>query len=173
MTDTQVEQLLLEKFIQLSLNVHGACVLKKFIFCCEHGNLLLAISNIIFNNFMLICKNSYGNYVIQELMNKVFRNLNKQNKPQFDLGLGLNMPMINYTLRNIIFVNFISLSVDPFGYFIAEYFIKIISKEEAQKILMNLLQNQTTFFNFSNMKLGRQILGKLYQKINNQINQSC
>lgn len=147
----KVNQLILENFVSLSLNTHGACVVKKFIQNCENRQTQFFMCQIAFNNFILLCKNQFGNYVIQDLFKKT-----------------LNIPELNIIFRNYITANFIILSLDPFGYFIVDFYLKMISIQEIKMILMNINKCQSSLSLLSSNKLGTNILSKIYQRIKEQ-----
>jgi hypothetical protein len=52
----------------LSRDIYGVLAVKQFIYYSKNKNIINTFTNSIFNNFISICENKYGNYLIQYLL---------------------------------------------------------------------------------------------------------
>ena len=148
----KINEIILNNLYELCIDMYGVCVVKKFINNTNnqiYSNIL--IKN-IFINFYKIAKNNYGNYAIQNLIDKFYKNEN----------------FMNYLL-NLIFYNninnFLDISINRFGSHIVEYIISKLGKSKKKKIFLDIYNNisngnliiKTIYFN----KYGKYVINKL------------
>lgn len=139
----KINTLLIENLLNLSLDVHGVCVVKKFISNCEDQNMLYVIVSVFLSNFMQISENKYGNYAIQSLIDKLYFHKN----------------LFGFLKQKIV-SHFVELSTSSFGVHIVDSFLKKLTVEEKQSIFYYLTGNlliQKMYLN----KNGKTILYKL------------
>ena len=70
----ELNELILQNFPKLCLDVNGICLIKNFIRTNSIESEMEKMKMIITNNFLLLAQSSYGNYAIQFLMEKLPKN---------------------------------------------------------------------------------------------------
>ena len=70
----QFNQIFVQFIIILSRDMYGLCALKKFIGYTKNELIIKQIFHTIMNNFINISSNQYGNYLIQYLLEKWWKN---------------------------------------------------------------------------------------------------
>ena len=135
----KINALILENILPLSSDIHGVCVVQKFISSCEDYNTLVYLSKVFNQNIFFLGENQYSNYAYQVLL--------KKTKPYQEL---------NELLSNGILSNFIRLSMNQYGNHIVEIFLDNISKNKKRKF----------FFNWSKIFLNKNMMYKVDEKYN-------
>ncbi len=148
----KINEIILKNLYELCIDMYGVCVVKKFINNTNNQIYCNILIKNIFINFYKIAKNNYGNYAIQNLIDKFYKNEN----------------FMNYLL-NLIFYNninnFLDISINRFGSHIVEYFISKLGKSKKKKIFLDIFNNisngnliiKTIYFN----KYGKYVINKL------------
>ena len=148
----KINEIILKNLYELCIDMYGVCVVKKFINNTNNQIYCNILIKNIFINFYKIAKNNYGNYAIQNLIDKFYKNEN----------------FMNYLL-NLIFYNninnFLDISINRFGSHIVEYFISKLGKSKKKKIFLDIfgaisngnLIIKTIYFN----KYGKYVINKL------------
>ena len=117
----------------LSNDAYGVCAVKKFIGYTQNELLRKQFLNLIMNNIINISRNEYGNYLIQYLLEKLWKSQEGKN------------------LKKLIFSKFLILASNYYSSFICDLFYKLSSEDEKKslatfiksnnKIVDNLLKN--------------------------------
>ena len=148
----KINEIILNNLYELCIDMYGVCVVKKFINNTNNQIYCNILIKNIFINFYKIAKNNYGNYAIQNLIDKFYKNEN----------------FMNYLL-NLIFYNninnFLDISINRFGSHIVEYLISKLGKSKKKKIFLDIFNNisngnliiKTIYFN----KYGKYVINKL------------
>ena len=148
----KINEIILNNLYELCIDMYGVCVVKKFINNTNNQIYCNILIKNIFINFYKIAKNNYGNYAIQNLIDKFYKNEN----------------FMNYLL-NLIFYNninnFLDISINRFGSHIVEYLISKLGKSKKKKIFLDIYNNisngnliiKTIYFN----KYGKYVINKL------------
>ena len=139
----KINALILENILPLSSDIHGVCVVQKFISSCEDYNTLVYLSKVFNQNIFFLGENQYSNYAYQVLL--------KKTKPYQEL---------NELLSNGILSNFIRLSMNQYGNHIVEIFLDNISKNKKKKIFAEL-KNQGLLLQMYMSKYGKYMINKL------------
>ena len=148
----KINEIILKNLYELCIDMYGVCVVKKFINNTNNQIYCNILIKNIFINFYEIAKNNYGNYAIQSLIDKFYKNEN----------------FMNYLL-NLIFYNninnFFDISINRFGSHIVEYFLSKLGKSKKKKIFLDIFNNisngniiiRNIYFN----KYGKYVINKL------------
>ena len=139
----KLNSLILENILPLSSDIHGVCVIQKFISSCEDYHTLVFLSNIFNLNISFLAENQYSNYAYQCLVKKVKL-----------------YPELNELVFNGILSNFIRLSMNQYGNHIVEIFLDNISKNKKKKIFIEL-SNQGLLVQMYMNKYGKYMINKL------------
>lgn len=130
----------------LSQDMYGVCAAKKFVAFTQSNFLVQSILQVILNNFFLISKNQYGNYLIQYIL-EIWWNKNE----------------LCY-LKKVIEHYFYQFASDQFASHIAESYIKMLNENEKQNFLCSLLKNGC-YFTLLKDKYGVFVMNKLSKSL--------
>jgi len=100
--------------------MYGVCAVKKFIAYTKNEVIMKQFLTIIMTNFINISQNKFGNYLIQDLLEKWW------NKKE------------GTYLKNMIFSKFPILSENNFSSYICSLFIKLSNDDEKKQLLFSL-----------------------------------
>ena len=75
----KINEIILKNLYELCIDMYGVCVVKKFINNTNNQIYCNILIKNIFINFYKIAKNNYGNYAIQNLIDKFYKNENFMN----------------------------------------------------------------------------------------------
>lgn len=139
----KINQLIFENILVLANNIHGVCVVQKYIFTCEQYQKLSLLTFVFSLNLLTLGTNQYGNYACQCLLKKV--------------GL---FPDLYQSLSNRILFNFFSLSTNQYGNHLVDIFLEGINKTEKWRIF-DELYSLGVIHKLYNDKYGRYIIFKL------------
>ena len=135
--------LIFVKFICiLAMDMYGVCTAIKFINYTKNEILEKQLLNIILSNFVNIAENQYGNYLIQNIMEKWW-NTNK-----------------GIFLKKICMEKFHKLARNHYSSYVCDIFLKLSNLQD-KKILMNMLIKYKTINSFDNNNCGKIIINKL------------
>ena len=147
--------LIFVKFICiLAMDMYGVCTAIKFINYTKNEIIEKQLLNIILTNFVNIAENQYGNYLIQNIMERWW-NTNK--------GL---------FLKKICMEKFHKLARNHFSSYVCDIFLKLSNLQD-KKVLMSMLINSKTIGQFDNNNCGKIIMNKLMnglKQLNNNKN---
>ena len=135
--------LIFVKFICiLAMDMYGVCTAIKFINYTKNEIIEKQLLNIILSNFVNIAENQYGNYLIQNIMEKWW-NTNK-----------------GIFLKKICMEKFHKLARNHYSSYVCDIFLKLSNLQD-KKILMNMLIKYKTINSFDNNNCGKIIINKL------------
>ena len=135
--------LIFVKFICiLSMDMYGVCTVIKFINYSKNEIIEKILLNLILSNFVNISENQYGNYLIQNIMEK-----------WWNANLGLY-------LKNICIDKFHILAVNHYSSYVCDMFLKVSSIEDKQ-LLMSILINRKNINLLYTNNSGKIIMNKL------------
>ena len=126
--------LFLKLFFDLSLDIYGISTVKAFIFHTKNEEIMDQIWTITYNNFLVIAKNQYGNYLIQSMLEH-WGNSNPGTK-----------------LKQMCITHFSELMENHYSKYICDLFINRANIEEKKIVLAILLKNKTNFNVINNKK---------------------
>ena len=142
--------LIFVKFICiLAMDMYGVCTAIKFINYTKNEIIEKQLLNIILTNFINIAENQYGNYLIQNIMEKWW-NTNK--------GL---------FLKKICMEKFHKLARNHYSSYVCDIFLKLSNLQD-KKLLMTMLINGKTIGSFDNNNCGKIIMHKLINGLKQQ-----
>ena len=142
--------LIFVKFICiLAMDMYGVCTAIKFINYTKNEIIEKQILNLILTNFLSIAENQYGNYLIQNIMEKWW-NTNK--------GIFLKKKCMEI---------FHKLARNHYSSYVCDIFLKLSSLQD-KKLLMAMLINCKTIGCFANNNCGKIILHKLMNGLKKQ-----
>ena len=142
--------LIFVKFICiLAMDMYGVCTAIKFINYTKNEIIEKQILNLILTNFLSIAENQYGNYLIQNIMEKWW-NTNK--------GIFLKKKCMEI---------FHKLARNHYSSYVCDIFLKLSSLQD-KKLLMAMLINCKTIGCFANNNCGKIILHKLMNGLKQQ-----
>ena len=148
--------LFLKLFYNLSIDIYGISSVKSFIIFTKNEQILNQIWVLTQNNFILIAKNKYGNYLIQCML---------EHWSDTNYGIKLKKLIINY---------FPEMMENHYSKFICDLFINRSNIEEKKIVLATLLKskNNLNLFNNINKKNNNYNLNNKKNNfcINNNIN---
>ena len=131
------------KFILiLSVNMYGVCTVKKFIGYTKNDILIKQTLNIIISNFVNICQNKYGNYLIQYLLEYWWKT--KEGVP----------------LKKICISKFTTLAMSHYSSYICGLYITLSNQEE-KKCLISSITKEKAYDTLKSDSIGNIILNKL------------
>ena len=155
-----LNEIILQNFSKLCLDVNGICLVKNFVKYNTIENDKQRMKNIITNNFVLLAQSPYGNYSIQFLLeklnknelNEIFEVLNEniiklsmqqfssnvvekalEKMDEFNLGGAMN--------RLFFQGKFIILLKNKFGKFVIKKAVNFMPNELRKKIEIDLINN--------------------------------
>ncbi len=135
--------LIFVKFICiLAMDMYGVCTAIKFINYTKNEIIEKQLLNIILSNFVNIAENQYGNYLMQNIMERWW-NTNK-----------------GIFLKKICMEKFHKLARNHYSSYVCDIFLKLSNLQD-KKILMNMLINGKTINSFGNNNCGKIIINKL------------
>ena len=142
--------LIFVKFICiLAMDMYGVCTAIKFINYTKNEIIEKQLLNLILTNFLSIAENQYGNYLIQNIMEKWW-NTNK--------GIFLKKKCMEI---------FHKLARNHYSSYVCDIFLKLSSLQD-KKLLMAMLINCKTIGCFANNNCGKIILHKLMNGLKKQ-----
>ena len=144
-----LNEIILQNFLKLCLDVNGICLVKNFIRTNSIENDKEKMKIIITNNFVLLAQSPFGNYAIQFLMEKL-----KSNE-----------------LNEIFFVlneNIFKLSVQQFSSNVVEKAIEKMDEINREKTLEKLFFQGKFIFLLKN-KFGKFIITKAFNYMNKEL----
>ena len=142
--------LIFVKFICiLAMDMYGVCTAIKFINYTRHELIEKILLNIILTNFVSIAENQYGNYLIQNIMEKWW-NTNK-----------------GIFLKKICMEKFHKLARNHYSSYVCDIFLKLSNLQD-KKLLMTMLINGKTIGSFDNNNCGKIIMHKLINGLKQQ-----
>jgi pumilio RNA-binding family len=139
---TKINYFFLKLLFELSVDMYGVSIVKKFISYSNDQFILNQILQIIINNFLQISQNQYGNYLIQFLL-EFFKDSKELN-----------------IIKNLIFLNFYELACNNYSFHICESYIKLLTKKH-KKILLKNLSFNGLIYKLNNNKYGKFVIVKL------------
>ena len=113
----KINKLIIENILSLSTDIHGVCIVVKYITNCENVKNLTYIVFLFTQYFRFVSENEYGNYAVQALSKKV-----------------QNFEKLNTIMTNTILENFLNLSMNRFGNHIINNFLYKISSANLKKV---------------------------------------
>ena len=118
----KINALILENILPLSSDIHGVCVVQKFISSCEDYNTLVFLSKVFNQNIFFLGENQYSNYAYQVLLKKtkLYQELNE-------------------LLSNGILSNFIRLSMNQYGNHIVGLLLQMYMSKYGKYMINKLL----------------------------------
>jgi hypothetical protein len=134
---------IIQNFTKLVLHSNGMCVVKKFISENKNPVINQKIVEIVSANFLDICKNEFGNFVIQFVLETwgVAFFLEKFQKP--------------------IHKNIIKLSTNRCSSHVIEKFIELLDYEQRKKFIINTVVNNNKLYQLLDCKYGMFIIKKM------------
>ena len=144
-----LNEIILQNFLKLCLDVNGICLVKNFIRTNSIENDKQKMKIIITNNFVLLAQSPFGNYAIQFLMEKL-----KSNE-----------------LNEIFFVlneNIFKLSVQQFSSNVVEKAIEKMDEINREKTLEKLFFQGKFIFLLKN-KFGKFVITKAFNYMNKEL----
>ena len=142
--------LMFVKFICiLAMDMYGVCTAIKFINYTKHEIIEKQLLNIILTNFVNIAENQYGNYLIQNIMERWW-NTTK-----------------GIFLKKICMEKFHKLARNHYSSYVCDIFLKLSNLQD-KKILMSMLINGKTIGSFNNNNCGKIIMNKLMNGLKQQ-----
>ena len=124
------------------MDMYGVCTVIKFINYSKNEIIEKILLNLILSNFVNISENQYGNYLIQNIMEK-----------WWNANLGLY-------LKNICIDKFHILAVNHYSSYVCDMFLKVSSIEDKQ-LLMSILINRKNINLLYTNNSGKIIMNKL------------
>ena len=118
-------------FINLSFNINGASICKKFILETKNNQIIILILNQIENNIIKMCKDQYSNYVVQF----AFENYGYK---------------LCYKIINIILNNFLNLSVNKYSSNVIDKVVVMLKQNNFYNYFQLL---NFVFFNIDNFDI--------------------
>ena len=118
-------------FINLSFNINGASICKKFILETKNDQIICLILNQIENNIIKMCKDQYSNYVVQF----AFENYGYK---------------LCYKIINIILNNFLNLSVNKYSSNVIDKVVVMLKQNNFNNYFQLL---QFVFFDIDNFNI--------------------
>ena len=147
-----LNKVILNNFKQLSLDVNGICVVKKFIGYNILNPIKNQIINIISNNCVEIAQSPFGNYVVQYILEH----------------WGINQC---YSVVNIIIKNIYILATQKFSSNVTEKIIEYLDENNLCLLVNELFYTNRVMIILKN-KYGRYVLQKVVKALNeNQRNE--
>jgi len=188
-----LNEIILNNFIKLCLDVNGICLIKNFIKTNNNINNKIKIKYLISNNFILLSQSPFGNYAVQflmenwnnidliEIFERICENILVLSVHQFssnvvEKGLEIMDEFYRGKIINKIFMekNFIFLSKNKFGKFVINKAYNIMKPEMQKEFELFLVNNMNNnIFNYKNKNIAKQFLIKIHKennKNNYQIN---
>ena len=178
-----LNEIILQYFSKLCLDVNGICLVKNFIKTNSIENDKQKMKNIIINNFVLLAQSPFGNYAIQFLIEKLRTNeLNEivevLNENLFKLSVQqFSSNVVEKSLEKMDDINlgkildklffqgkFIFLLKNKFGKYVINKAINYMPKELKAKFQSNLIQDLNSGL-FNNKDKNR--IKKFLIKLNN------
>ena len=142
--------LIFVKFICiLAMDMYGVCTAIKFINYTKNEIIEKQLLNIILTNFVNIAENQYGNYLIQNIMEKWW-NTNK-----------------GIFLKKICMEKFHKLARNHYSSYVCDIFLKLSNLQD-KKLLMTMLINCKMIGSFDNNNCGKIIMNKLMNGLKQQ-----
>ena len=114
----KINKLIIENILSLSTDIHGVCIVVKYITNCENVKNLTYIVFLFTQYFRFVSENEYGNYAVQALSKKV-----------------QNFENLNTIMNNTILENFLNLSMNRFGNHIINNILYKISSANLKKVV--------------------------------------
>ena len=161
-----LNEIILNNFIKLCLDVNGICLIKNFTKTNNNINNKIKIKFLIYNNFILLSQSPFGNYAVQflmenwnnldliEIFKKIYENifiLSKQQFSSFVVEKGLET-MDDFCRGKIIGKlffegKFIFLLKNKFGNFVLNKAYKYMTSETKKEFEFYLINNINIFNN--------------------------
>ena len=187
----ELNEIILQNFSKLCLDVNGICLVKKFVKTNTIENDKQKMKNIITNNFLLLAQSPYGNYSIQFLLEK----LNKNDLNEIFIVLNENIiklsmqqfssNVVEKALEKMDELNlggvvtklffqgkFIFLLKNKFGKFVIKKAMNIMPNEMRQKVELDLINNiNNGVYNNKDKNRVKKFLVKLQGDFVNNCNQ--
>lgn len=162
-------QFCLENFVQLSLNLNGAAVIKKLLSVITLAHLINIILSILEKNYLKIVESQFGNYVIQDAIecfgykksekiiiniinNSVYFSLQKYSSNVIDkiaIKLQTNNKFLFKQLIEVMILNQSNLLVliqNKYGMYVLTNLVKLMTKQEKETIKSLIVNNNCNFF---------------------------
>ena len=131
------------------MDMYGVCTAIKFINYTKNEIIEKQLLNIILTNFVNIAENQYGNYLIQNIMEKWW-NTNK-----------------GIFLKKICMEKFHKLARNHYSSYVCDIFLKLSNLQD-KKLLMTMLINCKMIGSFDNNNCGKIIMNKLMNGLKQQ-----
>ena len=139
----QINSLILNNILSLSVDLCGVRVVQNFILTCENLQSLYYIGNIYNNNILYLGNDKYGNYAFQCYIKTICSNRELFN-------------MISYE----IYLNLFELSVNEYGYHIIDVYLDNITRNNKQVIYNTLYTERLIYVMYVN-KYSRYVVNKI------------
>ena len=159
-----LNEIILNNFIKLCLDVNGICLIKNFIKTNNNINNKIKIKFLICNNFILLSQSPFGNYAVQflmenwnnldiiELFEKIYENIFILSKQQFssnvvEKGLETMDDFYRGKIIGKLFFEgkFIFLLKNKFGNFVLNKAYKYMTPEIKKEFELYLINNINNF----------------------------
>ena len=161
-----LNEIILNNFIKLCLDVNGICLIKNFIKTNNNINNKIKIKFLIYNNFILLSQSPFGNYAVQflmenwnnldliEIFKKIYENIFILSKQQFssnvvEKGLETMDDFCRGKIIGKLFFEgkFIFLLKNKFGNFVLNKAYKYMTSETKKEFEFYLINNINIFNN--------------------------
>ena len=144
----KINKLIIENILSLSTDIHGVCIVVKYICNCDNIKNLTYIVFLFTQYFRFVSENEYGNYAVQALCKKV-----------------QNIENLNTIMNNTILENFLNLSMNKFGNHIINSYLYKINSADLKKLLDYLsVDNRLTTLYYN--EFGNSIICRLLNAAN-------
>ena len=181
-----LNEVILQNFLRLCLDVNGICLVKNFIRMNSIGNDKQEMKTIITNNLVLLAQSPFGNYAIQFLMEKLksnelneiflvlIENIYKLSMQQFSSNVvekaieKMDEISREKTLKKLFFQGkFIFLLKNKFGKYVVSKAFRYMTKELKNKFEFDLVNNiNNGVYNYKD----KNRIKKFFMKIENNNN---
>ena len=181
-----LNEIILNNFIKLCLDVNGICLIKNFIKTNNSINNKIKIKFLICNNFLLLSQSPFGNYAVQflmenwnnsdlvELFEKVYENIFILSIQQFSSNVvekGIEIMDEYYQgkiMQKIFFEDkFIFLLKNKFGKFVINKAYKYMKPEMKKEIELSLINNLNNF-SYKEKNIINKFLARIHKNASNK-----
>ena len=107
----------------LSMDIYGVCTVIKFINYTKNENIEKLILNLLTSNFVYISENQYGNYFVQNIMERWWNSKN---------GL---------ILKKVCIDKFVILANNHYSSYVCDMLLKLSNIEDKSKLMKNLIKS--------------------------------
>ena len=181
-----LNEIILNNFIKLCLDVNGICLIKNFIKTNNNINNKIKIKFLIYNNFILLSQSPFGNYAVQflmenwnksdlvEIFEKIYENIFILSIQQFSSNVvekGIEIMDEFYRgkmIKKIFFEDkFIFLLKNKFGKFVINKAYKYMKPEMKKEIELSLISNINNF-SYKEKNIINKFLARIHKNVSNK-----